>query len=265
MSERSRGSIWFERLAAGGTRVAGLPPSVQVADGALEGVPVRWIAVVPDPNGRFERARNGEMGIDEGFGVAQAVAGTPRDRAVVAIVDVPGQAFGIREEAIGLQRALAAPTYAYARVRRDGAPVAALVVGKAISGAFLAHGLQAGWIGALNDGGIEVHVMSEPAVARVTRMDRGDLARVALEVPATARDIATFSTFGAIDRLFDVVDPCDPTESEFARVSEALAAALRDPRLARRNPRDRLDTPAAVRTRALSRRVREALEAQWDD
>jgi biotin-independent malonate decarboxylase gamma subunit len=265
VSARSRGRVWFERLAAGGVAVAGLPPSVLAADSSLDGIAVRWIAVVPDENARFARARNGEMGIDEGFGVAQAVAETPDGSAIVAIVDVPGQAFGIREEAVGLQRALAAPAWAYVRARRAGHPIAALVVGKAISGAFLAHGLQAGWIGALNDGGIEVHVMSEPAVARVTRMEREDLARVAQEIPATARDIATFARFGAVDRLFDVADPSAPDDRELAQVRHALAAALRDPSLGRRNPKERLDAPAAAQTRTLARRVRDALEAQWDE
>jgi biotin-independent malonate decarboxylase gamma subunit len=265
VSERSRGRVWLERLASGGATVSGLPPSVLAADDTLDGVAVRWIAVVPDPNARFERARDGEMGIDEGFGVAQAVASAPAGSAIVAIVDIPGQAFGLREEAIGLQRALAAPVWAYVRARRAGHPVGALVVGKAISGAFLAHGLQAGWIGALNDRGVEVHVMSEPAVARVTRMERSDLARVAREIPATARDIVTFARFGGIDRLFDVADPCDPSSSELAAVSAALATALRDPRIACRNPKDRLDVPAALQTRALSRRVRHALDSQWDE
>jgi biotin-independent malonate decarboxylase gamma subunit len=262
---RSRGSVWFERLSEGGRAVSGLPPTVLAADCALGDLDVRWVAVVPNSNARFERARNGEMGIDEGFGTAQAVASTPPGSAIVAIVDVPGQAFGVREEAIGLQRALAASTQAYARARRSGHAVAALVVGKAISGAFLAHGLQAGWIGALDDGGIEVHVMSEPAVARVTRMERRELARIAQEIPATARDITTFARFGAIDRLFRVDDAADPSTRDVADVRAALADALRDPQLSRRNPVARLATPAALQTRALSRRVRAALESQWDE
>lgn len=259
-----RGRVWFERLAAGGAFVAGLPPSVLAADATLDGRPVRIVAVVPDPDARFMLARNGEVGIDEGFGLAQAVRATPEGSAILAVVDVPGQAFGTREEAVGLQRALAASADAYIRARRAGHPVLALVVGKAISGAFLAHGLQAGWIGALDDRGIEVHVMSEAAVARVTRMERDDLARVAREVPATARDIATFATFGAIDRLFDVGDPQAPSDTDVQSVAGALAEVLRTPELGLRNPRERLDYPGALHTRALARRVREELQAQWD-
>jgi biotin-independent malonate decarboxylase gamma subunit len=249
----SSGRIWFERLAGNGTPVGGLPPSVLASDTQIDGVAVRAIVVVPDPDARFARARNGEVGIDEGFGLARAIHGAPG--AILAIVDVPGQAFGTREEAVGLQRALAASAQAYVRARRSGHPVYALVVGKAISGAFLAHGLQAGWIGALDVDAIEVHVMSKPAVARVTRMEPDEIARVALEVPATARDIRTFARFGAIDAVL-------PDDS--AIVQAALRDVLRDPSLGLRDPIERLERPAARETRALARRVRELLAAQWD-
>ncbi|MHB8146882.1 MAG: biotin-independent malonate decarboxylase subunit gamma [Vulcanimicrobiaceae bacterium] len=259
----SRGRAWFELCTAGGVRVAGLPSSVLVADAPLDGHAVRWIAIVAAPEARFARARSGEMGIDEAFGVAAAVRGAPPDSAIVALVDVPGQAFGVREEAIGLQRALAASVEAYVHARRSGHPVAALIVGKAISGAFLAHGIQAGWIGALTGSDIEVHVMSEPAVARVTRMQRSDLAAVASQVPATARDIVSFARFGAIDALFEVADPLDPTREEYALVVRALGAALRDGS-ALRSPAERLDRPSALKTRALARRVRDELAMDWD-
>ncbi len=259
-----RGRRWFERIAAGGKAVAELPASVLAADATIGVHAVRVVTVVPDPGARFALARNGEVGIDEGFGLAAAVRGTPAGSAILAIVDVPGQAFGTREEAVGLQRALAASTEAYIVARRSGHPVLALVVGKAISGAFLAHGLQAGWIGALDDSEIEVHVMSEPAVARVTRMEREDLARVAHEVPATARDIRSFATFGAIDRIFDVSDPNAPSERDVQTVVRALGDVLRTPELGLRNPRERLDYPGALHARALARRVREELQAQWD-
>jgi malonate decarboxylase gamma subunit len=249
----SAGRTWFERIVADGARVDGLPPSVLAADVAVDGVAVRVVAVVPDTAGRFPRARNGEVGIDEGFGLALAVNGAPG--AILAIVDVPGQAFGTREEAVGLQRALAASAQAYARARREGHPVYALVVGKAISGAFLAHGLQAGWIAAIDDPAIEVHVMSKPAVARVTRMEPEEIARVAHEIPATARDIHTFARFGAIDSLL-------PDDERVVR--DVVATALRDAPLGLRDPVSRLERPAAEQTRALGRSVRAALQAQWD-
>jgi len=258
----SRGSVWFDALRAGVAPHPTMPPSVRVADRTIGTTEVRFIAVVPDPTNRFVRARSGELGIDEGIAIARAVEEAPA--AIVAIVDVPGQAFGLREEMLGIHRALAAAVDAYARKRRSGHVVAALVVGRAISGAFLAHGLQANWIGALRDPGIEVHVMSESSVARVTRTSRQEITRIAGLVPATARDIERFATLGAIDRLFTVAAPTEPTPPEIAEILTALVQAIDDPAIAARTPRSRLDTDAARTTRRLSIDVRARLRAAWD-
>lgn len=260
----SRGRVWFERIAAGATRVDGLPPSVPAADVSLHGVAIRAIAVVADPGARLPRARGGEVGIDEGYGIAAAVKGTPHGSGILAIVDVPGQAFGREEEALGLQQALAAAVEAYASRRRAGTPVAALLVGKAISGAFLAHGMQAGWIGALRDPQIEVHVMSAAATARVTRMAPEQIERLASEIPATSRRIESFASFGAIDALFDVSDPGDPSRADVDAVTAVVAAALADPSRSCRNPVERLKADAAHATRALAREVRARMEAEWN-
>jgi biotin-independent malonate decarboxylase gamma subunit len=237
----SRGRAWFERFAAGGVNCSDLPPSVLAADIELHGLPVRAIAVVPDPHDDYHRARNGEIGIAQGYGVAKAVSEAPDDAGILAIVDVPGQAFGRREEEDGLQRSLAAAANAYIVRRQSGGPVASLIVGKAISGAFLAHGAQAGWIAALRDSLVEVHVMSAAAAARVTRMSPEAIARIAREIPATARDVESFASLGGIDELFTVADPDAPAPSEFENIAHAIAHALASPsalRAPRRLPRD---------------------------
>jgi len=258
----SRGNRWFDALRAGITPDPTMPPSVRVADRTFGTTELRLIAVVPDPMNRFVRARSGELGIDEGIAIARAVEEAPA--AIVAIIDVPGQAFGLREEMLGIHRALAVAVDAYVRKRRAGHGVAALVVGRAISGAFLAHGLQANWIAALRDPGIEVHVMSESSVARVTRSSREEITRIAGLIPATARDIERFATLGAIDRLFDVADPNEPTLAEIAEILEALVGALVVPAIATRTPRNRLDSDAARTTRRLSIDVRARLRAAWN-
>jgi biotin-independent malonate decarboxylase gamma subunit len=261
---RSRGAVWFERITGDVARVPSLPASVMAADVACDGVETRVLAVVPDPHGRYPRARSGEVGIDEGHGIARAVRETPASSSILAIVDVPGQAFGRREEDEGLHAALARAVEAYAVKRRTGTRIAALVVGKAISGAFLAHGMQAGWIGALRDPRIEVHVMSETATARVTRMEPDRIARLAGEIPATSRDIEQFASFGAIDALFDVRDPDDPSDEECKRVLLAVGTALSDPHLGLRNPLARLNARTARASRALARDVRDRLDRAWD-
>ena len=155
----SRSQAWFDALA---TRT--LPSwyrSVALADCDLGGgQPARLLAVVPDPDNAFPRARRGEVGLLEGIGLARAVrevieldSGLADDqrRPIVAVVDVPSQAYGRLEEQFGEYLYIAAAVDAYATARVAGHPVVALVVGSAISGGFLAHGLQASQILALNE------------------------------------------------------------------------------------------------------------------
>src|SRR4051812_3432099 len=103
----SRGRTWFEALAGPARAAGGGPASVLVADAVLGHERVRYLAVVPNPENRFPRARQGEVGLEEAWGLAsslrEAVA-ADRDgarRAIVAIVDVPSQAYGRREELLG--------------------------------------------------------------------------------------------------------------------------------------------------------------------
>jgi malonate decarboxylase gamma subunit len=255
------GATWSLRLLENGQRATGFPASVCVVDGFIASAPYRAISVVPDSNNRFSRARSGEVGLDEALAIAEAVRSANPGDAIVAVVDLPGQAFGRREEAAGLHLALAAAVDAYVTERRAGRQIFALIVGKAISGGFLTHGMQAGWIGALDDR-VEVHVMSAASVARVTRSRPEEVARIATVVPATARDIDTFATFGAIDALFHVRDPNDPSEAEIATVREAIARAHADG-LGLRAPLERLDRPTAKTGRSVARDVRRRVAEAW--
>ena len=106
--------------------------------------------MVPDPDNPYPRARSGEVGLIEGWEVARAVrevvdadATRAEKRAIVAVIDVASQAYGRREEAYGIHQALAGAADAYASARLAGHPVIGLIVGRAMSGAFLAHGYQA--------------------------------------------------------------------------------------------------------------------------
>ena len=155
--------------------MSGLCPSVQVADGQIDGESVRFIAVVPDANNHYPRAAGGEVGLLEGWTLAKVVnetiaadADQPVKRPIVAVIDVPSQAYGRREEAFGIHQALAGAAGAYAKARLAGHPVIGLIVGKAMSGAFLAHGYQANRLIAFNDSGVLVHAMGKESAARIT-------------------------------------------------------------------------------------------------
>ena len=74
-----RGLRWFEALSGGTEPLPGLPASVKAADARLGGQTVRLLAVVADPDNRFPRALNGEVGLLEGWGLAKAVDQAIRD------------------------------------------------------------------------------------------------------------------------------------------------------------------------------------------
>ena len=193
-SSDSRGRIWLSALAGPGTAVEGTS-TVLAADAPLGGEAARFIAVVPDPANRFPRARHGEVGLEEGWGLARAV----RD-AIEADRDGTGarssrsststaRPMGGSEEMLGIHLACAAAADAYAAARLAGHPVVALIVGKAMSGAFLAHGYQANRILALADAGVLVHAMGNEAAARVTRRTVEELDRLGEKVPPMAYGI----------------------------------------------------------------------------
>jgi malonate decarboxylase beta subunit len=263
----SRGRVWFEALA--GAIPDGEPASVLCADGTVRGESARFLAVVPDPEATFPRARNGELGLEEGWALArrvrQAVAEDDGEqRALVAVVDVPGQPYGYREELLGVHLALAAAVDAYATARLAGHPVVALVVGQAISGAFLAHGMQADRILALYDSGVAVQVMSKRSTARVTRRSVEELDEIAREVPATAYDIASFSRLGALHRLIDGIDAAEPDAEDVEMVRDALAEAIYSARHdGSTDLSGRFASPEARQHRDASLQVRKRLAEEW--
>ena len=108
--EKGRGEIWFDLLAGAFAQRTGQCPSVKVADGELDGYPVRAIAVIPAPDNRYPRAAKGEVGLLEGWTLGKMVAEAVQadkdkaeKRAILAIIDVPSQAYGRREEAFGIR------------------------------------------------------------------------------------------------------------------------------------------------------------------
>jgi malonate decarboxylase gamma subunit len=265
-----RGLRWFRALTGEEGLLDLGPRTVRVADTRIGEHTARCIAVVPDADNRFARARHGEVGIDEAWALAQQVrrtlnedrGGTPR--ALIAIVDVTSQAYGRNEELLGLHLAGAAAADAYASARLDGHPVIALLVGKAISGAFLAHGYQANRILALDSPGVLVHAMSKQAAARVTRRTVEALDELGERIVPMAYDVRSFARLGLVDRLIAGVNADAPREADLEQVRGELAAAIG---AARQGPRDlslRLASAAARATRAASIAVRRRLAEQWD-
>ena len=263
----SRGATWL-RMLTGGAPALHDWPSVQVVEAPLAGQPARWIAVVPDPANRFPRARNGEVGLVEGWQLARAVQDlialdrdAPVKRPIVAVIDVPSQAYGRREEAFGIHQALAGAAGAYAQARLAGHPVIGLIVGLAMSGAFLAHGYQANRLIALDDPAVMVHAMGKASAARVTLRTVEALEQLAEKNPPMAYDIRNYASLGILSQVLKAADPASPGEPDLVLVRGALEAALAE--IVEEPERDlasRLQGPH----RAASRRVRELLETQWE-
>lgn len=261
-----RGLNWFNALVGGAASVAGLPPSLRVADGELAGQSARFIAVVADPENRFPRARQGEVGLLEGWGLAKAVdevieadRDRPRKRALIAIVDVPSQAYGRREEALGIHQALAGAADSYARARLAGHPVIGLLVGKAMSGAFLAHGYQANRLIALRDPGVIVHAMGKASAARVTLRSVEELEALAAGVPPMAYDIDSYAGLGLLWKTLPVERIEQPTPQDLDQVSGCLLQAIADVRAGGVGLEGRL----GAANREASSRVRQLLREQW--
>lgn len=265
-----RGRIWFEALTGGEGAVASGLRSVCVADVVLGGGPARFIAVVPDTQNRFPRARAGEVGLDEGWALALHLRRTvdaDRDgarRPIIAVVDVCSQAYGRREELLGIHLACAAAADAYVSARLAGHPVIALLVGQAMSGAFLAHGYQANRIIALDSPQVMVHAMGKQAAARVTRRSVAELEGLGETIAPMAYDIRSFAKLGLLHKLITGIEADAPRQADVNRVHEELLNAIADTRAGDRDLASRLESPAARKTRAASIDVRRRLAEQWN-
>ncbi|HDZ9393776.1 biotin-independent malonate decarboxylase subunit gamma [Klebsiella variicola subsp. variicola] len=261
----NRAALWLNKLAPDAPLMSGLCPSVQVADGQIAGESVRFIAVVPDANNHYPRAAGGEVGLLEGWTLAKVVnetiaadADQPVKRPIVAVIDVPSQAYGRREEAFGIHQALAGAAGGYAKARLAGHPVIGLIVGKAMSGAFLAHGYQANRLIAFNDSGVLVHAMGKESAARITLRTVEALEKLAATIPPMAYDVSNYATLGLLSALLDISHPDAPDEGDLSLVSRTLRDAIADARK---------DTSLKCRLGAENRRssqlVRDRMRASW--
>ena len=261
----NRAAVWLEKLAPNAPRMGGLCPSVQVADAELNGENVRFIAVVPDANNHYPRAAKGEVGLLEGWTLAKVVnetldadAGSDVKRPIIAVIDVPSQAYGRREEAFGIHQALAGAAGAYAKARLAGHPVIGLIVGKAMSGAFLAHGYQANRLIAFNDQGVLVHAMGKESAARITLRTVDALEKLAATIPPMAYDVSNYATLGLLSDLLNISNPDAPTDADLAQVLIILQQSVRE---ARQDPS--LKNRLGADNRRSSALVRERMRASW--
>lgn len=268
----SRGHTWLRALTGQKAQHSAHSDAVLFANATLGATDTRFITVVPDPANRFPRARHGEVGLEQGWALASLVTqtihahhgdGTQRC-PIVAIVDVVGQAYGRREESMGIHMACAAAANAYAQARLSGHPVIALIVGQAMSGAFLAHGYQANRIVALDAPGVLVHAMGQAAAARITRRTIEQLVELGNHIPPMSYDIRNYAKLGLLDSLIEGIDADAPDSAAVQQVQQVLLSTLASIRQdGVRDLSARYRSHHAQTTRAASIEVRRRLAKQW--
>jgi biotin-independent malonate decarboxylase gamma subunit len=261
----TRGRTWFEALA-GNKPGAG---SLLAADALLGQELVRYLAIVPDPENRFPLARGGQVGLLEGWNLAKQIRNVIQadelgnKRAIVAIVDVPSQAYGRREELLGIFLAAAAATDAYVSARLAGHPVVSLIAGQAISGGFLTHGAQANRILAFNDPGVTIQAMAKHAAARVTRRSVAELDELAKTVIPMSYNVANYAKLGVLHQLIEGVNVDSPQRKDVEVVRQHLLSAIADARSDQPDLSNRLRSEGAQINRRATLKVRQCMATAW--
>lgn len=205
-------------------------PGAVVGTAALDGRPATVIANDAQAvNPRFPVVYFGVIGMEEAYKMAGAVYETlaadaekpvAEKRPIVLIVDTPGNAPGKVEEIFGMNKATGAYQLALAQARKAGHAVVAMVIGRAISGAFLCHGLQADHILALpREYGTVIHVMPLSSISRITKMDVERLEELSAHSPVFASGVEFFYRLGGVEEIV-------PSPEEMGRAVRAHAARI---------------------------------------
>ncbi len=186
-------------------------------------------------NTKFPVVYAGVIGMEEAYKMALAVYHTleaDKDkplsgrRPVILIVDTPGNGPGKQEEIFGMNKATGAYQLALAEARKAGHPIVAVVVGRAISGAFLCHGLQADRILALGpEFQTMIHVMPLSSIARITKLDQEWLETLSKDNPVFAAGPQFFERLGGVEELLASTDAIRPAVIRHIKEARDLKAA----------------------------------------
>jgi len=137
--------------------------------------------------------------------------------------------------------------------------VIGLIVGKAMSGAFLAHGYQANKLIAFNNPDVMIHAMGKESAARITLRSVEALEKLAATIPPMAYDIENYATLGLLAQLMDIGNPDSATPDDIVNVQSALWNNILDARTEGVGLKNRLGAD----NRASSQLVRERMRQEW--
>lgn len=171
-------------------------------------------------NEKFPVVYAGVIGLEEAYKMALTVYATIKadkdkpiedKRPLILIVDTPGNGPGKQEEIFGMNKSTGAYQLALAEARKSGHPIVAIVVGRAISGAFLCHGLQADHILSMSpEFGTMIHVMPVSSVARITKLDLDYLTELSKSNPVFAAGPQFFEKLGGINEIINQISDIRP-------------------------------------------------------
>ena len=137
----------------------------------------------------------------------------------------------------------------------------ALVVGRAISGGFLCHGLQADHILTLSQKfGTLVHVMPLTSIARITKLDLEWLQELAQSNPVFAAGPNYFFRLGGIEELIDTIEGMRERVIDHVAEIRAKKAAGNEDRL---GPSGRSILGASRGGRQVRRQVMETMKKEF--
>lgn len=214
--------------------------SAVIGSAELNGAPCTIIANdAMTANPKFPVVYAGIIGLEEGYKMALAVYHTIRvdadrptaeKRPLLLIVDTPGNGAGKQEEIFGMNKSTGAYQMVLAEARKTGHPIVAIVVGRAISGGFLCHGLQADHVLALAPKfETMIHVMPITSIARITRLDIEWLQELAKSNPVFAAGPDYFYKLGGVEEIIDSIESIRECVIEHvAQVRAAKAAGRSD-------------------------------------
>jgi malonate decarboxylase gamma subunit len=235
----------FEENKIGGYRFdPKIGPCAVVGSAHLQG---RSLIIIANDariiNPRFRLVYAGLIGLEEAYKMALAVYWTiesdrekPADqkRPILLIVDTPGNGAGKAEEFLGIHKGTGAYQLALAEARKLGHPIVAVIIGRAISGGFLCHGLQADRIISLSkEYGVMIHVMPLSSIARITKIDINTLEEMSAENPVFASGVDFFHRLGGIDQIVE----------EFDELPQIITSQIKEIRAIKKSGRNDLSGP----------------------
>jgi malonate decarboxylase gamma subunit len=253
------------------TQSSDIGPGAVIGTAKLKGRAVTVIANdAAAVNPRFNVVYAGVIGMEEAYKMAIAVYKTieadrekPTDqkRPLVLIVDSPGNGPGKYEEITGMNKATGAYQLALIEARQNGHPVIAMIIGRAISGAFLCHGLQADHILALSGKfNTMIHVMPLSSIARITRMDIETLQELSKSNPVFASGAEFFYRLGGVEEVLENID--DMPEAIHRHIEE-IYRLNREGRSLEAGPWGRGELGAARGGRVMRKKIINIMEKEF--